>query len=151
MAFDNRSNLQIPKISAEDTKDPAKLAVLLNLIGDRLNAVKSPRFIVRRIDSYRTNTVVRIDDVGFNIGSVVFGGIFRQAGGAQVVNMPSANPIFIDNLNITGGSCQFTLDGGFQGSETQIYSFTIIIFELDANNNQGATTSSDLANLFMRR
>lgn len=153
MAFDSRSNLQVPKVSAEDCKDPAKLAVQLNFIADRINALKSPRYIVRRIANWRRGDKVVIDDVGFNIGGVVLAGMFLSTQSAASINFPASGSVFIDLLNISGGSCSFSLDGGFPSyvDGNAIYSLTVLILELDANNNQGALTSSTLAKHFMGR
>lgn len=154
MAFDNRQNLYIPKISAEDCKNPDKVATQLNLIADRINALKAPRYIVRRVDSYRRGDKVVIDNVGFNVGGVILGGVWLQTQNSPAINYPtSPGAIFIDVLNISGGSVSFTLDGGFPTyvDQNAIFTFTVLILELDANNNQGATNSSNLAKTLMRR
>lgn len=153
MAFDNRANLQIPKITADDCKDPDKLAAHINFIADRINALKSPRYVVRRVDSYRRGDKVVLSDVGFNIGGVILGGIWLQTQNSPAINFPSSGDLFIDLLNINGASCDFVLDGGYPiyVDAKAIYTFTILILELDVNNNQSATSSNNLAKLFMRR
>ncbi len=150
MSFDARQNLYIPRISAAQVKDAEAMAAWCNLVADRLNALKAPRFIVRRLQDVRANVTVRVDDVGFVVGGVVLAGVWHQ-GGAPTIAAGDNQPR-LDRLALQQGNASFILwHDSFANPPEALYSLTVVLFELDANNQQAAGNQSAFHKLLSGR
>ena len=119
MAFDPRQNIKLPALSADDAKDPVKVARWTADVVLRLNQLKTPRFIVRQylykfqpttqVD-YNTNVkdgkhtvdvypTVTIQNVGFTPGAVVL---------SHVNGTGPDNPAVVDRPNENHLALQLT-------------------------------------------
>jgi len=148
MGFDSRQNQQVPRISEADVKQPSRLAVWLNALADKLNGVKPPRFVVQRVSGYTLGTVAKVQNVGFNIGAVLLAGCWAQS---QVATpLPDDVRPMLTQLQLEEGNASFVVVADYPLSSQVALTFSVVLFELDANSQQ-ATTQGQLARLFSRR